>query len=388
MPIEAMNGVKKDGLQKYHVRINYYDNSAKKRRLTRVVFGWENAKKLEDKLQKQYGGKNADVPSIAPIDQKLTVEQLFEKYIIAKSREQREVTQDKIKRNYRLFLEEPLGKVQITKLNSQILQSWKEEIEKRDYVLGTRQNAYSLLRAILIFAVNLEYLEKNPLAKIGNFKDANTFTLKKEMDFYTPDEFKRYIGIAKNYAETREKESDLSGWDFYTFFNIAFYTGLRKGESYALKWSDIYDDYLSVTRSISQKLKGDDRETPPKNKSSIRVLQLPIPLIKILTEHRKRQEQYLPRFSTDYRICGGYNCVRDTTVYKRNILFAKMAELKAIRVHDFRHSHVSVLANEGVNIQEIARRLGHAKIEETLNTYSHMYPREEERAIDILNTIV
>ena len=43
--------------------------------------------------------------------------------------------------------------------------------------------------------------------------------------------------------------------------------------------------------------------------------------------------------------------------------------------------------NEGINIQEIARRLGHSKIEVTWNTYSHLYPREEERAIEILNSI-
>ena len=61
--------------------------------------------------------------------------------------------------------------------------------------------------------------------------------------------------------------------------------------------------------------------------------------------------------------------------------------LKSIRIHDYRHSHVSLLANEGINIQEIARRLGHSRVEETLNTYSHLYPREEEKAVDILNRI-
>lgn len=61
------------------------------------------------------------------------------------------------------------------------------------------------------------------------------------------------------------KNSDkITNWDYYVFFSIAFYTGLRKGEIFALKWSDIDDEYLSVTRSITQKLKGEDRETPPK----------------------------------------------------------------------------------------------------------------------------
>ncbi len=57
------------------------------------------------------------------------------------------------------------------------------------------------------------------------------------------------------------------------------------------------------------------------------------------------------------------------------------------RIHDLRHSHASLLANEGINIQEIAQRLGHSNVQMTWNTYSHLYPREEERALQILNRI-
>ncbi|WP_314790561.1 tyrosine-type recombinase/integrase [Mogibacterium diversum] len=52
-----------------------------------------------------------------------------------------------------------------------------------------------------------------------------------------------------------------------------------------------------------------------------------------------------------------------------------------------RHSHASLLANNGVNILEISRRLGHSNIEQTLNTYSHFYPQEEDKALSILNKI-
>ena len=66
---------------------------------------------------------------------------------------------------------------------------------------------------------------------------------------------------------------------------------------------------------------------------------------------------------------------------------AKKLVAKTSRIHDVRHSHASLLANEGINFQEIARRLGHAQIEMNWNTYSHLYPREEERAVSILNKI-
>lgn len=171
------------------------------------------------------------------------------------------------------------------------------------------------------------------------------------------------------------------------FFNIAYYTGLRKGEIHALRWSDINGEYLSVKHSITQKLKNQcDVETPPKNKSSIRTLQMPLPLIQILKEHKKRQMK-LQNVTEDSRILGDGKCLRDTTIQQRNILYSKLAGVKTIRIHDFRHSHASLLANMGINIQEVARRLGHTKVEITWNTYSHLYPKEEEKAVAILNAV-
>lgn len=208
------------------------------------------------------------------------------------------------------------------------------------------------------------------------------------MSFYTPEEFKKFIEIAKRQAiEKQKKEKNMYEWNFYVFFNIAYYTGLRKGEIHALRWNDIDNDYLSVKHSITQKLKGKtDVETPPKNKSSIRTLQIPLPLVKILKEHKKRQMQ-LPNFSEDNRVLVDGKCLRDTTIQKRNMLYSSLAKVKTIRIHDFRHSHASLLANMGINIQEVARRLGHSNVEMTWNTYSHLYPKEEKKAVAILNAV-
>ncbi len=162
---------------------------------------------------------------------------------------------------------------------------------------------------------------------------------------------------------------------------------MRKGEINALKWSDIDGDIINVRRSIAQKLKGDDRETPPKNKSSYRILQCPVPLFDALKQIKSLQMQD-ERFTEDFRVCGGIKCLRDTSLDNKNRQFCKEANLERIKIHDFRHIHASLLANNGINIQEIARRLGHSKIEITQNTYSHLYPKESERALEVLNTIV
>ena len=378
MPIYKSNG-KKDGLQKYNVRINYVSESGQAKQLTRVAYGLDAAKDLERRLlhDLKSNGENSV--------RKMTVRQLFEEYAAVKKYEVRQSTYDKTVRTFEYYIFPTLADVCIDKLSAKILQDWKISLEERDLALKTKKNVYSELRTMFNYAVRMEYLPKSPLVKVGNFKDP--LATKQEINFYTPDEFRAYIRAAKEMALQKQKEeNDLFEWNYYVFFNIAFYTGLRKGEIHALRWCDIDGAYLSVKHSITQKLHNEDVETPPKNKSSIRTIQIPLPLIKILDEHKKRQ-MLLGNWSSDHRVLGEERCLRDTTIQKRNNLYASLAGVKRIRIHDFRHSHASLLANMGINIQEVARRLGHAKIEMTWNTYSHLYPREEERAIAVLNQV-
>ena len=382
MPIYKMDG-KKDGLQKYRVRINYTDSIGKNKQIDRVAYGKEEAKELERKLNLNLKEETQS---------KITVQQLYDEYINVKQYEVREATIDKSKKLLTTFILPHLKNYRLDKLTASVLQSWKNQMEQettstgQSFSLKYKRNIFGELRALLNYAVKMEYIGKNPLSVLGNFKDANL--MKKEMDFYTPKEFKTFISAARDQAEQSESNSqNIYEWHFYVFFNIAFFTGMRKGEIYALKWSDISDTTIKVSRSIAQKLRGGDRETPPKNQSSIRTIDVPLPLKKVLDEHYDRCKS-IAGFSDDWRICGGERCIRDSTLEHRNKDYAELAGIKKIRIHDFRHSHASFLANNGINIQEIARRLGHSNIEITWNIYSHLYPHENERAIEVLNKIV
>lgn len=382
MPIYKMRdkdgkNIKKDGLQKYRVRINYIDKFGNPKQIDRVAYGSEEAKQLERELT--YSIKN-EQPA-----QKITVQQLYDEYVISKKHEVRESTLDKSKTVLIRHVLPILKDYKIDKLTIPVLEDWKRKIEDKGLSIRMRKNIYSDFRAMLNYAVKMEYLQKNPLLKVGNFKAP--LELKKEMQYYTAEEFQQFIFAAKEYAEQSEQAGSIYEWNYYVFFCIAFYMGMRKGEIYALQWSDIKEnDLMSITKSISQKLKGDDRLTPPKNISSIRTIEMPAPLVNVLNEHRRRCQQ-LDDFTKSNYICGGKRPIRDTTVQNMSAKFSKAAGVKHIRIHDFRHSHASLLANEGINIQEVARRLGHSNVEITLKTYAHLYPRESERAIGILNTI-
>ncbi|MBD5111760.1 MAG: site-specific integrase [Ruminococcaceae bacterium] len=367
----------KNGRQAYRVRVNFVDVNGKKRQVERMAYGLAEATLLEQQLVTEYKEKKQ---AVIP---KMTVQQLCDEYEKYHAMETRKSTHDNTMKILSLRVLPILGNYQLSKITQPVLTKWKLEIDKQDIALGTKRNGYKALSALLNFAVKMEYLPKNPLTTIGNFRDANTIYKPADtLHYYTPDEFLKYIAVAEETAKT------VIDWGYFVSFNIAFYVGARKGEINALKWSDIEGNVMHIRRSIAQKLKGEDIETPPKNKSSYRNIQIPAPLMRILAEHKERQRAATHLFSENFRICGGERSLRDTSIENHNKKFAAMAGLPHIRIHDFRHSHASVLVNNGINIQEVARRLGHSDIEMTWNTYAHLYPREEERAVEVLNQIV
>lgn len=373
MPIYKMSK-KKDGLQQYRVRVNYVDRDGRSRQMDRTVYGLAEAKELERSLTREVKERTAGVS-------RLTVSLLYTEYISVKRHQVRESTLAKCQQALDHHVLPALGDIRIDRLSAQTLQRWKTGIEEKDLAIQTRKNIYGEFHALLNYAVKMEYLFRNPLDLVGNFKEVYFASQQDKLQYYTPEQFKAYKEAAARSVRS------ITDWGYYVFFCIAYYTGMRKGEINALKWSDIDGDVIHVRRSIAQKLKGGDRETPPKNKSSLRDLQIPVPLQHILAEHKARQQAGADSFTDDFRVCGGIACLRDTSIDKKNRQFAALAGLPHIRVHYFRHSHASLLANEGINIQEIARRLGHSDIKTTWQTYAHLYPREEERAIQILNKI-
>lgn len=372
MPI-TKTGKTKDGKQQYRVRVTYRDNSGKFHQKERTAYGKDEAVYIEMQMRNELA--NTSLPT------KKTIKQLYDEYIQNKRHEVRETSLAKTKQILETKVIPYFNNAKLNDLTNPALQKWKNNISGLNLAITTRHNIYGEFRAMLNYAVKMDYIPKNPLISLGNFKDAYFEVPKEKIQYYTADEFKKFIECAKKDAVT------LTDWGYYVFFNIAFYTGMRKGEINALKWSDIDGEILHVRRSIAQKVKGKRIiETPPKNKTSYRDLQIPIPLKEILNEHKKRCKR-VKEFTEDFRICGGMSCLSDTSISNKNIQFANEAGLHHIRIHDFRHSHATLLANEGINIQEIARRLGHSNIEMTWNTYSHLYPREEEHAVQILNKI-
>ena len=370
MPIYKEGG-KRDGLQRYRVTVSYTAPSGEYKQISRVAYGSDAARQLESDLRREAASGTAS---------RMTVAELVERFNESKRADVREQSLFKAMSIQRCHILPTLGGERLDKLTARKLDQWKTAMNAKGLSLTMRRNAFSELRALLLFAVQMDYLQVSPLKNVQNFRDSGDDPSEKRLRYYTADEFRQYIAVHREAAEAS------GDWRYYVFFCVAFYTGMRKGEMHALKWSDVDGNVIHVRRSIAQKLGGGDRETKPKTKSSIRDLQIPSPLMEILDAHRARQMRD-PAFSEDWRVIGGAQCLRDTGIDHRNRSAAASAGLRRITVHEFRHSHASLLANEGISLSEIARRLGHSSIRETERTYAHLYPREEERAIRVLDAV-
>ena len=162
MPIYKMEG-KKDGKQKYRVFINYTDSAGRYRKKSKIVYGADEAKYCEYLM-------SAEVNKSAP-DSSVTLRQLFVQYMETKKHEVRQSTFEKTGRVLNGYIISALGDEKLNRLTSKKLQSWKNNIAGAELKIRTKQNIYKEFHALLNYAVKLDYISKNPLNALGNFKE-------------------------------------------------------------------------------------------------------------------------------------------------------------------------------------------------------------------------
>lgn len=164
------------------------------------------------------------------------------------------------------------------------------------------------------------------------------------------------------------------------------FCGLRRAEVAALRWNrlDLDGAQLSVSTSIEQTANG-TREKPPKN-GRARTVALPALLVEELRRHRIRQAEELLRLGVR-QTDDTHVCLReDGSPWPPRLLtcaFARLIRssgLQRIRLHDLRHGHATHLLLKNTHPKVVQERLGHASIQLTLDTYSHVMPSMQEDA--------
>ena len=111
-----------------------------------------------------------------------------------------------------------------------------------------------------------------------------------------------------------------------------------------------------------------------------------------IIQYNERKNVYFDKkhyywFNDDFFVVSDAKPIADSNIYLRRTKLATLAGLKVIRIHDFRHSCASLLINNGANVTLVAKYLGHTKIEETLNTYSHMFSTALDSVVSVIDSL-
>ena len=255
------------------------------------------------------------------------------------------------------------GNKRVNDITAADIRQWQNELIKMGYSPTYLKTINNQLSAIFNYAVRYYDLKSNPCAKAGSMGKSKA----EEMDFWTGEEFRKFIDSVMN--------KRLS----YMAFMTLYWTGMRMGELLALnpKDVDLEKRTISITKSY-QRLGKKDVITPPKTPKSKRVITIPEFLaadikdyIDSLYELRENDRLFpITKYYLEHEMQRGI----------------KESGVKRIRVHDLRHSHASMLIELGFSPLEIANRLGHEKVETTLNTYAHLYPNKQTKLAERLDS--
>ena len=300
-------------------------------------------------------------------DLTMTFEAFVEIYITDKKKRLRENTWSTKEHIIRTKILPYFKEKRLSEIKPRDVIAWQNEmLNYRDkngkpYSPVYLKTLHNQLSAVFNHAVKHYNLKVNPAAQVGNMGKAKG----REMLFWTKAEYLKFADAMM--------DKPLS----YYAFEMLYWCGIREGELLALTPGDF--DFEKQTVSISksyQRIKGQDVITDPKTAKSNRVIQMPAFLCEEMEDYIKSLYAVEP---TD-RIFA----VTKSYLHREMDRGAKEAGVKRIRIHDLRHSHISLLIDMGFTALAIADRVGHESIDITYR-YAHLFPTRQAEMADKLD---
>ena len=256
------------------------------------------------------------------------------------------------------------GKKSINSITPADIRKWQNELMSQGYSQTYLRTINNQLTAIFNYAVKYYDLKNNPCRKAGSMGKNQA----DEMNFWTKEEFSDFA------------DSIMDKQDSYTAFTTLFWTGMRIGELLALTPADINFEEKTISISKSyQRIKRNDVITPPKTPKSNRIITVPDFLLADIKDY---MNSIYGLKDTDRLFPLTKSFIEHEM--QRGI---KNSGVKRIRVHDIRHSHCALLFEMGIAPLEVADRLGHERVETTLNIYAHIYPNKQKHLSDKLEQV-
>ena len=259
------------------------------------------------------------------------------------------------------------GKLKISSITPQQIITWHNELlnymddKGEAYSPVYLKTIHNQLSAIFNHAVRYYNLKENPCVKAGSMGKKKN----REMLFWTKEEYLKFADVMMDKPVS------------YYAFEMLYWCGIREGELLALTPADFDFQKKTVTINKSyQRLKGQDVITTPKTEKSNRTILMPDFLVDEIQDYLKMQYD----IGEDDRMF----TITKSYLHREMDRGSQEAGVKRIRIHDLRHSHVSLLIDMGFSAIAIADRVGHESIDITYN-YAHLFPSKQKEMAEKLN---
>jgi integrase len=182
-----------------------------------------------------------------------------------------------------------------------------------------------------------------------------------------------------------------AGDRLYALYAVALDSGMRQGELFGLQWPDLdlETGHISVTHSLEE-INGHLRLKDVKTKAARRRIKLSRLGLDALQEHRKSMLVEGRDVKTGPVFCDtGGGWLRKSNMLRQSFtpILLRAGLPAETRFHDLRHTCATLLLLAEVNVKVVSERLGHAKIQITLDTYQHVLPTMQEAAAEALTGI-
>lgn len=247
-----------------------------------------------------------------------------------------------------------LGEMKLDEITPKDIIHWQDQVMKdNNYKQTYLKTIHNQLSALFNYAVRFYGLKNNPARLAGNMGIEEVG----EMKFWTKEEYLTFSRAMMNKEES------------YHAFEILYWCGIRLGELLALTAEDF--DFEKKTLRINksyQHIRGKDVITTPKTIKSNRVLTLPDFLSDEMQDYISRLPWYL-------KVDDHIFTITKSGLHHEMDQGCRETGVKRIRIHDLRHSHVSMLIEMGFSAVDIANRVGHESVKVTYR-YAHMFPNK------------
>ena len=250
----------------------------------------------------------------------------------------------------------------------------KKEI--KEYSHSANNGVKVFIHGVLHEAVRQGLIERNYASKDYIRPVTGTKGTKEILE--GADEYKQFIECMNSESDLRKKAA----------FACYIYLGLRNAEVAGLAWKniDLENNTIAIVQNTiyAGKKFGGTVSKPPKSEKSNRLLGIPKALAEILKEYRAwwlvEQERHGDLWANKDKLflsnTGKEMCGFTLADWLKN--FEIKHSLKKVTPHGLRHSAVTLLIANGVDVKTVSARAGHADIQTTLNIYSH-YTKEADR---------